>query len=69
MEQEIPDLQEKLRAGEFSVPLDWLRTNIHKPGASLTAGELCRQVTKEELNPNYFLDYLRAKYSDIYDLS
>jgi carboxypeptidase Taq len=69
MEQEIPDLQEKLRAGDFSAPLNWLRTNIHKPGASLTAGELCRQVTKEDLNPNYFLDYLRAKYSDIYDLS
>ena len=37
--------------------------------ASLTTpDEWIRAITGESLNPDYYLDYLEAKYKKIYDL-
>jgi Zn-dependent M32 family carboxypeptidase len=30
------------------------------------AGELCRRVTGEKLNPGFFLEYLEKKFGEIY---
>jgi carboxypeptidase Taq len=47
----------------------WLGEKIHQKGSLLPSGdELCQAVTGEPLNPAHFLRYLRAKYSEIYQL-
>lgn len=68
MRSDIPDVDKHIADGNLRVVLDWLRTNIHVHGASLTAGELSEKVTGEPLNPQYFIDYLEAKFGAIYNL-
>jgi carboxypeptidase Taq len=62
----VPDLDDQLSRGALQPVLDWLRSNIHYHGSALTAGELVRQVTGEDLNPHYFTAYLDEKYRDVY---
>jgi carboxypeptidase Taq len=65
----IPDLDERIRKGDFGVLLDWLRTNIYRHGQRYRAGELLKTVTGEELSVEPFIKYLRGKFSPIYGLS
>jgi len=65
--KDIPDLSEKIARGENEDLLKWLRENIHVHGRFYTANELCKKITGEELNFDYFMDYAREKYSGIYD--
>jgi len=51
---------------DYQALLSWLRQQVHKFGRYYTSEELCKQITGEGLNTRYFLDYLLAKYSNIY---
>ena len=68
MQEELPDVEGDLEKGDFKQVLNWLRTNIHGCGRLYPAGVLCRRVTGEALNPDFFMDYLENKYGDIYGL-
>ncbi len=67
--KDIPDLEEQIAAGNMLGLLAWLRENIHQYGQLYTAEELCVKISGEPLNFQYFMDYARAKYGDIYGLS
>jgi carboxypeptidase Taq len=64
--QEIADLDERVRSGDFASLLSWLRTNIHSSGSRLTATELVKQVTGEPLTSEYLMEYLESKYCGLY---
>jgi Zn-dependent carboxypeptidase len=64
--KDVPDLYKRIEAGDFVVIHEWLKENIHKHGAVKKPAELIRLVTGEELKADYFIQYLRNKYSDIY---
>ena len=49
--------------GNFKAILDWHRANIHSYGRRYSSGELCNKATGKALNPQYFIDYLKQKYS------
>lgn len=66
--RDIPDLEEQITKGEFTDFLQWLRKNIHIHGKLYTARDLVMQVTGEPLKSQYFMDYLKKKYSEIYNL-
>lgn len=66
MRKQLPDLDERIASGDLASVREWLRSRIHVHGAALTAKELCREVTGEELNPQHFTDYLEAKFGAIY---
>ena len=66
--RDIPGLEDQYAHGKFSALLEWLRTNIHSKGRSVTASELIKNVTGEELSAEPFLDYLEEKYRKIYGL-
>ncbi|EYE87475.1 peptidase M32 [Fervidicella metallireducens AeB] len=68
MKKDIPDVYEKVARGEFNIIKDWLRDNIHKYGKIYEPVELIKRVTGEELTAKYFIEYLNAKYSRIYNL-
>ncbi len=55
-----------LQSGNVQPVLDWLRKNIHTYGSLKWPKELVKDVTGEELNPKYFLDYIIKKYAKIY---
>ncbi len=67
-EREIHGLTERIARGELLPLRDWLRDRIHRPGMTYRAGELVRHVTGEALSADYFLAYVRDKYSSLYSL-
>jgi carboxypeptidase Taq len=61
MQKEL-NIKKLVEKGDFKPILDWLRRNIHQYGSLYYPGELVKKVTGENLNPRYFLDYIKEKY-------
>jgi len=66
--QDIPDLDEQFRTGKFESLLAWLRENVHRHGAKFEPQELMQRVTGSKIDPAAYIQYLRKKFSEIYDL-
>lgn len=66
--EDIPDLDAQIRKGEFKPLLDWLRKNVHVHGRKYLPGELIKRITGKAIEPSTYLNYLRDKYTDIYQL-
>ena len=66
--QAVPNLEAEIAKGNNQPLLDWLRTNIHQYGRFYSPNELCKHATGEYLNVEYFLGYVKEKYSNIYGL-
>lgn len=62
------DVEAMVEKADLGTILTWLRTNIHQYGAALWPDELVKKITDEELNPKYFLNYIKEKYSKIYSV-
>ncbi|EKE03642.1 MAG: hypothetical protein ACD_20C00173G0001 [uncultured bacterium] len=66
--EEIPDLEKRIENGDLKTLHNWLKEKMYKNGTVDTPDEILKNVTGESLNPKYFADYLKNKYSEIYDL-
>ncbi len=62
------DFNSLVAEGELVTILSWFRSNIHQHGSLYWPGELIKRVTGKELYPKYFVDYLKEKYSEIYEV-
>lgn len=62
------DMDAELRNGNLGSIHSWLRERIYTHGARYWPDELIKQVTGESLNPDFFVNYLTEKYSQIYKL-
>jgi carboxypeptidase Taq len=67
-EEDIPDLEEQIREGEFDDFHNWLTANVHRYGCLYTTDELIEQATGEEFTADYFVEYVNEKYGALYDL-
>ena len=68
-EDALPDLSDQIRRGEFAPLREWLRTEIHEVGSTYASpDDLLRAVTGDGIDPAPFLDYLTAKYGELYGL-
>ncbi len=65
---EIPQMQEQIRQGEFHSLLNWLRLRIHRHGRKYEPLELIQKAIGEPLEAEPFLEYLRKKFGEIYRL-
>ena len=65
---DIPDLDERLEAGEPAGLREWLRERVHRYGRTLPPGEVLRRATGSALDPQPLLHHLRAKYGALYGL-
>lgn len=68
MKQAVPDMESRIAAGDLEYVNAWLKQHVHRHGAVYLPAELIQKVTDEPLNAKYFIEYLNAKYSDIYGL-
>lgn len=68
MADELSDVEKKIETGNFARIKTWLNEKIHRQGSLFTPQELVCRITGEPLNPDYFIDYLKRKYSAIYQL-
>ena len=57
-----------MEAGRFDALLQWLRDNIHRHGRTKTALPLIESATGEPLSVGPYLEYLKKKYGNLYQL-
>ena len=57
-----------MACGDFTKVNAWLKENIHKYGKSKTNKEIVLNACKEEFNPKYYIEYLKNKFKEIYNL-
>jgi len=66
--RQLTNLESDFSRGNFQSLLSWLRENVHKEGHRYRSRDLIKKVTGEELNPDYLMQYLVAKYGELYGL-
>ena len=64
VEADVPEVWERIEAGDFAPLREWLRGNVHRHGRKLYPRELLARVTGEPLRVDPFVTYLRAKLED-----
>lgn len=67
MKKEL-DVEKILESGEMDKIREWLGEKIHKYGKLKETPDIIKEVTGEELNPKYYIEYLKDKYSKIYNI-
>ena len=68
LQGEVGELDPLIRQADFGPILEWLRSNIHRHGATYPARELCERVTGAPLTASHFVSYLENKYRALYRL-
>ncbi len=66
--EELPDLDAQIAAGDLHGLREWLREHVHRHGAKFSTTELLDRVVGGPIAVDPFIDYLKAKLSQVYDL-
>lgn len=64
--KEHPTIPEEFLKGNFSTLLSYLRENVYQYGRIYRPNELIRKITGSDLDPKYFINYLKKKFYPIY---
>ena len=67
MKQEL-DIESILKEDNLEKINHWLKEKVHKFAGSKTPKEILVDITGEEFNPKYYIEYLKDKYSKIYKI-
>jgi carboxypeptidase Taq len=68
-QEDIPDIDSKIEAGDFQPIKDWLKVKVHQHGRRYESlDSMLEDQLGEPLNPKYFIEYLTTKYTDLYQL-
>lgn len=62
----ISEMEHQIQEGNFSALQNWLKNSIFQHGRFLNSPDLCIKATGESLKINYFIEYLKEKYTEIY---
>lgn len=57
-----------VKDGKIKQINDWLKNNVYIYGMLVSPKELVKIVTKEDINPDYYIKYLTDKFTKIYEL-
>ncbi|SES74068.1 carboxypeptidase Taq [Nitrosomonas marina] len=68
-QKDLGDIESKITAGEFAPIKHWLNEKIHSQGRLYTPRELVLRITGEPLNGMRLIEYLEAKYGELYRLN
>lgn len=66
--QEVMPVEQYLKEGNLTPIREFLRDSIHKFGATKNTNQILKDVTGEEFNADYYVKYLKDKYSKLYQL-
>jgi carboxypeptidase Taq len=66
--RDLPDLDAQLGAGDLPPLREWLREHVHRHGAKFSSADLLHRVVGGPIAVGPFVDYLKAKLSEVYDL-
>jgi len=68
IKKEKENLFSDIEQGYFSNIIIWLQENIHKYGRLKTADEIIKNACGEGLNSKVFVNYLKEKYFELYEI-
>ncbi len=63
-----PEIQAEMKQGKFDTLHKWLIGNIYRHGRKFTAPELVKRVTGSDVTIEPYINYLRTKYGELYEL-
>ena len=66
--RETVDVDAALRRGDFGPINAWLRERVWRHGCLYPPAELFRNAVGEPFDPTVFTDYLKTKYTELYEL-
>jgi carboxypeptidase Taq len=66
---DLSDLDQCIAAGELGPLREWLREKVHRHGSKFRTRELLQRVVGGPIDPQPFLDHLRSKLGEVYELT
>jgi carboxypeptidase Taq len=69
MERDVPDLDDRIRRGDFAAVKEWNGAHVHRFGAVKSAEQILRDATGSGLDVSVFIRYLKEKYARVYGLA
>ncbi len=66
--RDVPDLDDRIAAGEAQPLREWLRDRVHRHGSKWGAKQLLERVTQSTISVTPFVSYLKRKLSDVYGI-
>jgi len=63
-----PEIADEIGQGKYDTLHNWLKENIYRHGKRYTANELLKNITGEELTIKPYMNYIKTKYGELYDL-
>jgi carboxypeptidase Taq len=67
--RDIPELDDRLAAGQLGDLREWLREHIHRYGSKFSTTELLERVVGGPIEVGPFVSYLKRKLSDVYGVT
>ncbi len=61
------DIDQAIKDNRLADVKVWLNDRIHRHGKRLSPKALLKKVTGEDFNPDYYINYLKEKYSELYE--
>jgi len=66
--KDLGDINEQIKQGEFFPLLEWMREKIHSRGSIIEPAELIKEATGRFPSSEEFIEYLKDKISDLYEI-
>lgn len=66
--KKIMDFDGLLKNGKVDVIMEYLRENIHQYGKLKNSRQILKDMTGEDFNPQYYVEYLKEKYGTLYNI-
>jgi carboxypeptidase Taq len=57
-----------VRSGEFDPIREWMGEHVHQHGCRYTTTDLIEEATGEEFTADYFVDYAKSKFGELYGI-
>lgn len=62
------DMEELMRTGRMDVIREYLREHVHQYGKRKNSREILREMTGQEFEPAYYVEYLKEKFRRLYGI-
>ncbi|MGH7776312.1 MAG: carboxypeptidase M32 [Candidatus Dormibacterales bacterium] len=69
LQEEVPDLQDRVAGGDLTMVQAWMAENVHRPGRTVTPTELVERTTGAPIGARAWIDYVRRKFGEIYEMN
>ncbi|MFB6086130.1 MAG: carboxypeptidase M32 [Halodesulfurarchaeum sp.] len=66
--EDLPELAASIAAGEPGALADWLERTVHRHGRRYRTGDLIERASGRSLHVDPFLEYVDAKFGDLYGM-